>query len=124
MSKQIGDDIRALRKGRELTLKDVSAAIGRSVGWLSQIERGQTVPSVRDLGLLAEYFGINISFFFRSASRREEERGAEQVVGAFDEEEADGGDGPGVVEGAAFFGVAEVVAGMAARAFSLKRARK
>lgn len=75
MSKQIGDDIRALRKSRSLTLKDLSAAIGRSLGWLSQIERGQTAPSVRDLGLIADYFGINISFFFRSANRREEERG-------------------------------------------------
>lgn len=75
MSKQIGDDIRALRKSRSLTLKDLSTAIGRSLGWLSQIERGQTAPSVRDLGLIADYFGINISFFFRSANRREEERG-------------------------------------------------
>lgn len=75
MSKQIGDDIRALRKSRSLTLKELATAIGRSLGWLSQIERGQTIPSVRDLGLIADYFGINISFFFRSASRREEERG-------------------------------------------------
>jgi len=75
MNKQIGDDIRALRKSRSLTLKDLSEAIGRSLGWLSQIERGQTVPSVRDLGLIADFFGINISFFFRSATRREEERG-------------------------------------------------
>jgi transcriptional regulator with XRE-family HTH domain len=75
MSKQIGDDIRALRKSRAITLKELAAAVGRSLGWLSQIERGQTTPSVRDLGLIADYFGINISFFFRSASRQEEERG-------------------------------------------------
>lgn len=75
MSKQIGDDIRALRKGRGITLKELAGAVGRSLGWLSQIERGQTVPSVRDLGAIADYFGINISFFFRSASRREEEQG-------------------------------------------------
>lgn len=75
MSRQIGEDIRALRKARGLTLKDLAAAIGRSLGWLSQIERGQTTPSVRDLGLIADHFGINISFFFRSASRHEAERG-------------------------------------------------
>lgn len=78
MSRQIGDDLRALRHARELTLKDLAAAVGRSVGWLSQIERGQTTPSVRDLGLLAEQLGINISFFFRSASRDEAERGTIQ----------------------------------------------
>jgi transcriptional regulator with XRE-family HTH domain len=75
MSKQIGDDIRALRKSRAITLKDLATAVGRSVGWLSQVERGQTQPSVRDLGLIADFFAVNISFFFRSSSRREEERG-------------------------------------------------
>lgn len=75
MSKQIGDDIRALRKSRGITLKALASAVGRSVGWLSQIERGQTTPSVRDLGQIAETFGINISFFFRSASRDEAEQG-------------------------------------------------
>lgn len=75
MGKQIGNDIRALRKGRGLTLKDLATAIGRSLGWLSQIERGQTEPSVRDLGHIADQLGINISFFFRSGSRQEAERG-------------------------------------------------
>lgn len=75
MSTQIGDDIRALRKARGATLKELSGAVGRSVGWLSQIERGETTPSVRDLGLLAEKLGVSISLFFRSASRNPEERG-------------------------------------------------
>lgn len=75
MSRQIGQDIRALRKARGLTLSQLAGAIGRSLGWLSQIERGQTVPSVRDLGLIADQLGISISFFFRSASRQEAERG-------------------------------------------------
>lgn len=75
MSRQIGDDLRALRQARNRTLREVAVAVGRSVGWLSQIERGQRTPSVRDLGLLAEKFGISISFFFRSASRDEAERG-------------------------------------------------
>ena len=75
MSRQIGEDIRALRRSRDLTLQALSSAIGRSVGWLSQIERGQATPSVRDLGLLAAQLGISISFFFRSSGRDEGERG-------------------------------------------------
>lgn len=75
MTRQIGEDIRALRKARGMTLKDLASVVGRSLGWLSQIERGQTTPSVRDLGLVADTFGISISFFFRSASRDEAERG-------------------------------------------------
>lgn len=75
MSKQIGDDIRALRRGRNVTLKELASAVGRSVGWLSQIERGRTTPSVRDLGRIADHLGINISFFFRSAGRDAREQG-------------------------------------------------
>jgi transcriptional regulator with XRE-family HTH domain len=75
MSQQIGNDIRALRKARGMTLKQLATAIGRSLGWLSQIERGQTVPSVRDLAQIADTLGINISVFFRSANRAEAERG-------------------------------------------------
>lgn len=75
MTGQIGDDIRALRKSRGETLQGLARAVGRSVGWLSQIERGQTTPSVRDLGRIADHFGIAISVFFRSASRDAEERG-------------------------------------------------
>lgn len=70
-----GGDIRALRKSRGLTISQLAAAVGRSVGWLSQVERGRTTPSVHDLGLIAGQLGVSISFFFRSASRRPEERG-------------------------------------------------
>lgn len=75
MKDRLGSDIRALRKARGITLADLSAAVGRSVGWLSQIERGLAEPSVRDLGLIADQLGISISLFFRSASKRPEERG-------------------------------------------------
>lgn len=75
MRHHIGDDIRALRKSRDKTIQALAHAVGRSVGWLSQIERGKTTPSVRDLSQIAAELGVNISFFFRSASRAPEERG-------------------------------------------------
>lgn len=75
MSEQVGQDIRALRKTRALTLSDLAAAVGRSVGWLSQVERGQTMPAIPDLGRLAEILGVTISFFFRASSRNPAERG-------------------------------------------------
>lgn len=78
MSQQIGEDLRALRRVRGLTLSALGAAVGRSVGWLSQVERGHTAPSVHDLGRLAEQLGVRIGFFFRSASRDEAERGTIQ----------------------------------------------
>ena len=35
----LGTDLRALRKTRGLTLQDIADRLGRSVGWVSQIER-------------------------------------------------------------------------------------
>ena len=75
MNHHVGDDIRSLRKSRGLTLVQLAADVGRSVGWLSQIERGQSTPSVRDLGSLAERLEVNLSFFFRSSGRAPEEQG-------------------------------------------------
>ena len=37
----VGSCLRALRKGKELTLKDVSSKTGLSVSFLSEIERGK-----------------------------------------------------------------------------------
>ena len=71
----IGGDIRALRKARGITIKALSAGVGRSVGWLSQVERGIAEPTVRDLGLVADRLGVSISLFFRSAAVRPEEQG-------------------------------------------------
>lgn len=75
MAGQVGADIRALRKARGITLQALCAAVGRSVGWLSQVERGLADPSVRDLGLIADQLGVNTSLFFRSLSDRPEEEG-------------------------------------------------
>jgi len=75
MTDPLGPDIRALRKSRGLTLQALATALDRSVGWLSQVERGQTTPAIPDLARIAEVFGLTISFFFRSSSREAAERG-------------------------------------------------
>lgn len=75
LNKLVGSDIRALRKSRGITLSELSGVLGRSVGWLSQVERGHATPSIPDLAAIAAHFGVNISFFFRAAGQRPEERG-------------------------------------------------
>ena len=50
---QVGTDLRALRKARGLTLSELALKVGRSVGWLSQIERGLSTPGIADLRRLA-----------------------------------------------------------------------
>jgi len=63
-SAALGRDLRALRKSRGLTLNELATNIGRSVGFLSQIERGLSAPSIRDLRTLATAFEVPVSWFF------------------------------------------------------------
>ncbi|GAB4533687.1 MAG: XRE family transcriptional regulator [Ruegeria sp.] len=60
----LGADIRALRKSRGLTLTDVARRLDRSVGWLSQVERDLSEPSISDLRQIAECLGVPMSMLF------------------------------------------------------------
>ncbi|NUS19236.1 MAG: helix-turn-helix transcriptional regulator [Mesorhizobium sp.] len=71
----LAGDIRALRKARGLTLSEIALKLGRSVGWVSQVERGLSVPSVGDLRAFADLFDVPISLFFSHDVPAEEERG-------------------------------------------------
>ena len=71
----LAGDIRALRKVRGLTLAEIALRLGRSVGWVSQVERGLSVPSLGDLRAFAELFGVPLSLFFSHDVPIEKERG-------------------------------------------------
>ncbi|MEM8649575.1 MAG: XRE family transcriptional regulator [Pseudomonadota bacterium] len=60
----VGNDIRALRKSRGITLVDFAEKLDRSVGFVSQIERGISEPSIQDLRNIAAMFDVPVSFFF------------------------------------------------------------
>ena len=60
----IGNDIRALRQGRGWTLAELARRLDRSVGWLSQVERGASEPSLNDIRQIADLFTLPVSFFF------------------------------------------------------------
>jgi transcriptional regulator with XRE-family HTH domain len=70
----LGADLRALRKTRRMTLAHVAGAIDRSVGWLSQIERGIGEPSLTDLRRLAAVYEAPLGLLFRNAPGPEAER--------------------------------------------------
>jgi transcriptional regulator with XRE-family HTH domain len=59
LPKTTGPDLRALRKTRGLTLSDLAEKLGRSVGWLSQVERGKSTLSLRDLRALASALEVS-----------------------------------------------------------------
>ena len=63
-SATLGADLRALRKARGLTLSEIAAQLGRSVGWLSQVERDMSDPSISDLRQIAESLGVPMSMLF------------------------------------------------------------
>jgi transcriptional regulator with XRE-family HTH domain len=70
-----GRDIRALRKARGLTLAELALQLDRSVGWMSQVERGISSPSIADLRAFADVFGVPVSLFFGHDVPNENERG-------------------------------------------------
>ena len=72
---RLAADIRALRKARGLTLTEIGLRLGRSVGWLSQVERGLSAPSLADLRAFAELFGVPLSLFFAHDAPDDSERG-------------------------------------------------
>lgn len=71
----IGADLRALRKARGLTLADMAEMLGRSVGWLSQVERDISEPSIADLRDIAGKLGVSVSMLFRHAAAPAQEAG-------------------------------------------------
>ena len=71
----IGADIRALRKSRGLSLAELALRTGRSIGFLSQVERGISEPAISDLRRLAEIFEIPLGFFFTGAEADAADRG-------------------------------------------------
>jgi transcriptional regulator with XRE-family HTH domain len=60
----LGDEIRQLRKVRGMTLEQMSESTGKSVGFLSQVERNITKPSVAALQKISESLDIHIGWFF------------------------------------------------------------
>ena len=63
---QLGEDLRALRRAKGLTLEDLAVASGKSVSFISKIERGQARPSVTTLQELAEALGVPVGWFFET----------------------------------------------------------
>jgi len=71
----LGVDLRALRKSRGVTLTDLSEKMGRSVGWLSQVERDISSPTINELRRLAKIFNVPLSLFFGSSEAKANEVG-------------------------------------------------
>jgi len=69
----IGHEVRAFRKKLGITVTDLAAATGISLGMLSKIENGNISPSLTTLQSLSRALGMPLTAFFR---RYEEPRNA------------------------------------------------
>lgn len=65
----VGQRIRDLRRSRKLSLEVVGARTDLSIGFLSQIERGLSSPSLRVLATIADVLGIGIAGLFGAQER-------------------------------------------------------
>lgn len=62
--------IRDLRKHKNLTLGELAVRIDRSVGFLSQVERGLSQPTVADLTAISETLGVPTTYFYSLSKPR------------------------------------------------------
>jgi transcriptional regulator with XRE-family HTH domain len=64
MDIEVGQRLRDLRHKQSLSLETVAARADLSVGFLSQIERGLSSPSLRALVTLADVLGVGVAALF------------------------------------------------------------
>jgi transcriptional regulator with XRE-family HTH domain len=78
----VGETLRAVRLRQRRTLREVSAAARVSLGYLSEIERGQKEPSSELLASICDALGLPMSevFLLVSDSLRKHERLSERTL--------------------------------------------
>ena len=64
----VGRRIREMRRARRISLETLAAATGLSIGFLSQIERGLSSPSLRALTAIADVFAVSLGALFGAAA--------------------------------------------------------
>jgi transcriptional regulator with XRE-family HTH domain len=80
----VGDTLRALRLRQRRTLREVSASARVSLGYLSEVERGQKEPSSELLAAIAAALDVELSELFAEVAtvlQREEKLAAAGIIG-------------------------------------------
>ena len=67
--RQIGEQIRELRRIKRLTLNQLAESVGVSVGYLSQIERNRSKLPIGTLRKICDVLGVHMSWFFPTGDR-------------------------------------------------------
>ncbi|MET3574986.1 helix-turn-helix domain-containing protein [Bhargavaea ullalensis] len=64
MTQKLGEQIKAIRKQRKMTLKEVAGATGFSISFLSQLERGVSSATLESLKKIAVALRVSPGHFF------------------------------------------------------------
>ncbi|WP_270750303.1 helix-turn-helix domain-containing protein [Fusobacterium hominis] len=78
---KIGEKIKAIRKGKDYTLKHLADITGLSIGFLSNIERDLNSPSISNLQQICSALGVNLMEVF------DEDAGTNPITRAAEREE-------------------------------------
>ena len=78
---KIGEKIKAIRKNKDYTLKQLADITGLSIGFLSNIERDLNSPSISNLQQICSALGVNLMEVF------DEEAGNNPITRATEREE-------------------------------------
>jgi transcriptional regulator with XRE-family HTH domain len=60
-----GATLREIRKARKMTLREIGDKIGKSVSYLSEVERGKVGVRIQTLIAWAEVLGYDIEILFK-----------------------------------------------------------
>ena len=67
-SKRIGERIKFLRQRKQMGLVELGRHTGLSASFLSQLETGRVVPTLRNLARIAMVFSKDMSYFSRAGT--------------------------------------------------------
>lgn len=76
MRELLGESLRELRNADRRTLREVSSSARVSLGYLSEIERGQKEPSSELLNAICGALGVPLSLVLRRVSDKYDDRDA------------------------------------------------
>lgn len=68
----VGKTMRELRRSRRITIQQLADGLNRSTGYISQLERGLSQPTLKDLYAACTIFGVPMSWFVDLAEKQPE----------------------------------------------------
>ncbi len=63
---RVGARVRSLRRERGLTIEQLAAATGLTKGFISQLERDRTAPSLSSISRICDALGVRLSHIFEA----------------------------------------------------------